>query len=162
MDYVVGNRKRSLPVKFEPECATVGTNWLIVSDANASNGKYVTMTPGLNSTASAPANSYGDWVIIPFSVTNSENYSIYGRCNNPTANDDSFWIQMDNGGFTMVNGLGTTGWQWVSIGSYYLTNGPHTLSIAYREDGAALDKVSISDYQFAPSGLGHPAQILCP
>jgi hypothetical protein len=147
---------------FEPECATVGTNWLILSDTNCSNGKYVTITPGLNSTSSAPTNSYGDWVIIPFSVTNSENYSIYGRCNNPTANDDSFWIQMDNGGFTMVNGLGTTGWQWVSIGSYYLTAGPHTLNIAYREDGATLDKVSISDYQFAPSGLGANAAILCP
>jgi hypothetical protein len=146
---------------FEPECATVGTNWVILSDTNCSNGKYVTITPGLNSTSSAPTNA-ADLVVIHFSVTNSATYAIYGRCNNPTANDDSFWIDMDGGGYALLNGLGTTGWQWVSFGPYALTAGPHTLSIAYREDGATLDKVSISDYQFAPTGLGADASILCP
>ena len=62
----------------------------------------------------------------------------------------------------MLNGLGTTGWQWVSFGPYDLTAGPHTFAIGYREDGAQLDKISISDYPFAPSGLGNPTALLCP
>lgn len=95
-------------------------------------------------------------------LTNSGSYSVFARCNDPTANDDSFWIKMDNGSWTMLNGLGTSGWQWASFGTFNLTAGSHTLTIGYREDGAKLDKISISDYPFAPTGMGQAAAILCP
>ncbi len=148
-------------ITFEPECATVGTNWQILTDTNASGGKYVTVTPGVQSLNSAPTNAAADWIVIPFAVTNSGNYHIFARCNDPTANDDSYWVQVDNSGWTMLNGLVTSGWQWVSFATYTLTPGPHTLYIGYREDGAELDKVSISTYPFAPQGMGQPAGNLC-
>jgi hypothetical protein len=153
----------SYTITFEPECETVGTNWLTLADTNASNGKYVTVTPGVQSTGAAPTNN-ADFVTIAFSVTNttSQSYVIYARCNNPTADDDSFWVKVDGGPFTMVNGLGTSGWQWVSFGSHNLTAGPHVLTIGFREDGAKLDKISISDFPFAPQGTGQPAENICP
>jgi hypothetical protein len=148
-------------ITFEAECATVGTNWQILIDTNASNGKYVTVTPGVQSLSAGPTNS-ADLITIPFSVTNSGNFRIFARCNNQTADDDSFWIRVDNGAFTMLNGLVTTGWQWASFATYALAAGNHTLTIGFREDGAKLDKISISDYPFAPSGMGKAAESLCP
>jgi hypothetical protein len=146
---------------YEPECATVGSAWNIVADAAASNGKYVTVKPGLNSTASAPTGAT-NLVTIPISVPASGTYSVFARVNGPDANGDSFWVQMDSGSFTMFNGLPTGLWQWTSFGSFSLTAGSHSIKIGYREDGAQLDKILVSDYQFAPSGMGQTAVILCP
>jgi hypothetical protein len=160
-DPVFPTNGTSYTIALEPECATVGTNWLILSDTNASNGKYVTVTPGVQSVNSAPSNSW-DLITISFTVTNSGSYHAFGRCNNPTADDDSFWVKMDDGSFTMLNGLVTTGWQWGNFGTFSLTPGPHALTIGYREDGAKLDKINLSTYPFAPTGMGQAAEILCP
>ena len=32
-----------------------------------------------------------------------------------TYDDDSFWVQVDNGNFTMHNGLVTSGWEWIKF-----------------------------------------------
>lgn len=37
---------------------------------------------------------------------------------------------------------------------YPLTKGRHTLTIGYREDGACLDKLCITNYMVAPTGMG--------
>lgn len=146
----------------EPECATVGTNWLVVADANASNGKYVTVRRGVQSLSAAPTNS-SDWVIIPFTVTNSGSYLIAGRVYCPDADGDSFWIKVDDGQWVMHNNISPKGvWAWYSFGSQTLTPGPHILYIGYREDDALLDKISISDLPFAPTGMGAPAANICP
>ncbi|MFC1619665.1 T9SS type A sorting domain-containing protein [Candidatus Neomarinimicrobiota bacterium] len=47
------------------------------------------------------------------------------------------------------------------INDFTLTEGEHTLTIAYREDGAELDKISISNAAFAPSGMGEEAENIC-
>ncbi len=148
---------------FEPECATVGSDWQIVSDATASNGKYVTVTPGVQSLSAAPATAVG-WIIIPFTLTNSApaNFLVSGRVNCASADDDSLYVRLNNGSWTTVNGLPTGGWTWANFGTYNLTAGSHTLYLGYREDGARLDKISISNYQFTPSGTGEPAAVLCP
>jgi tetratricopeptide (TPR) repeat protein len=148
-------------VMYEAECGRVGTNWQVLTDPNASNGKYATITPGLNSTSIAPTNRHGDWIVIPVSLAKSGDFVIFARCNDPTADDDSFWVSMDRGPLTMFNGLVTSGWEWVSLGTYTLNKGAHTLSIGYREDGATLDKISISDYPLAPPGTGQPANNIC-
>ena len=55
---MVGNWKSSFPRPryqwsqidyFEPECATVGSNWNIIEDAQVSGGKYVTVRPDTQS-----------------------------------------------------------------------------------------------------------------
>ena len=42
-----------------------------------------------------------------------------------------------------------------------LSEGEHTLTIAYREDGAKLDKISISNSALAPLGMGEEAENVC-
>jgi len=147
-------------VTFEAECATVGTNWNILTDAQASNGRYVTVKPGVQSLSAAPTGGQ-NLITIPFSLTTNGNFAVFGRLNCPTADDDSYWIKMDDGSFVMRNGLGTSGWQWVRITGYVLTAGEHTLTIGYREDGAQLDKISISNYVYAPEGMGEDAENIC-
>jgi tetratricopeptide (TPR) repeat protein len=153
--------KNAYMITYEAECGQMGTNWQILTDTNASNGKYATITPGLNSISSAPTNRFGDWIVIPVSLTKSGTFAIFARCNNPTADDDSFWLRLDEGPFKMLNGLVTSGWEWVSFGTYTLAKGAHTLTIGYREDGATLDKISISDYPLAPPEMGQPAENIC-
>jgi hypothetical protein len=157
-----GNTNPNYTLAYEPECETVGTNWNISVDPAASNGKYVTARPGVQSTSSAPTNSW-DWITIPFTLTTNGNFYVFGRVNNPPPfAGDSFWLKMDGGTWAKRDGLSASGWQWRSFTNYVLTAGPHTLTIGYCENGAKLDKISISDYSFAPAGQGDPAQHLCP
>jgi hypothetical protein len=145
---------------FEAECAVVGGNWNILSDAQASNGYYVTVQPGVQSLTQAPA---GDENVIPvsFSVDISDDYAVLARLNCPTYDDDSYWVKMDDGAFQMYNGLVTDGWEWIKFNDYALTEGEHTFAIAYREDGAKLDKIYISNHNITPVGMGKEAENLC-
>ena len=68
---------------------------------------------------------------------------------------------MDEEEYESKNGLITSGWQWKKIHSYELTAGDHVFKIAYRENGAHLDKISISNYGFLPEDLGEVAGNIC-
>ena len=144
---------------FEAETATVGSNWQVHADRKASNGKYVVVQPDTQSIQAAPSGSES-FIAIPFSVKKTGAYSVFARLNCPSADDDSFWVKMDDGRFTMSNNLGTRGWDWVKLANLQLKAGKHKLTIAYREDGAKLDKISISNDRYAPEGMGKPARNL--
>ena len=150
----------SKTIYFEPECATVGSSWDILSDPQASNGKYVTVKTGVQSLNSAPAGNES-YIIIPFTIDSAGDYTLFGRMNCPSADDDSYWVKMNDGDFQMDNGLGTSGWEWKKLNDYSLTKGGHTITIAYREDGAELDKIAISNSVYAPTGMGEEAVNIC-
>ena len=127
---------------MEAECATVGSDWQTLTDTAASNGKYVVVN-GLNSTATAPGVT--GQIVFSFTIDSAAPYNLYARINCPTANDDSYWVKVDNGTFTTFNNLTTTGWQWTRLTTgVNLGVGPHTITIAYREDGARLDKIMLT------------------
>lgn len=147
-------------VYLEPECAaSIGENWDIIADTDASDGSYIMVKAGIQSLAEA-AGSEGS-VELSFSVETAGNFNIYARLNCPSADDDSYWIKMDDGAFVMVNGLATSAWQWMNLNNYDLTAGAHTLTITYREDGAKLDKICISNYTDSPQGMGNDAENAC-
>lgn len=145
---------------LESECGTVGENWDILNDSQASNGKYVTVKSGIQSLNSPPSDSTG-FITIPFSIDTSASFSLYTRLNDPSYDDDSYWIKIDDGDFAMYNGLVTNGWEWLKIDDYILTEGEHLLTIGYREDGARLDKICITNSPTIPSGTGEEAENLC-
>ncbi|OQP54274.1 hypothetical protein A4H97_22555 [Niastella yeongjuensis] len=137
---------------MEPECATIGSDWQVVTDTAASNGKYVVVN-GLNSTTTAPAGATGS-VVLPFTIDSAAAYNVMARLNCPSANDDSYWIQFDSGTFVTVNNLTTSGWMWMRLANANLTVGQHTLTIAYREDGARLDKILLTTSNATVTGKG--------
>lgn len=128
---------------LEAECATVGSDWDVLTDTAASQGTYVVVKSGLNSTANAPAAASAA-VVFSFTADSAATYNFLARVNCPTADDDSYWIKIDNGAFATINGLNGSGWQWVRLVSAALTVGPHTFTVAYREDGAKLDKMLVT------------------
>ncbi len=135
---------------------TQGSDFLMVNSALASNGKYITVKPGTQAISSAPTTAAG-LITIPFTITEPGVYNIFARINCASFDDDSFWLRVNNGSFTMLNGLSTSGaWLWNNFLSAHFTAGQHSITIGYREDGAFLDKICITNYPFAPEGMGEP------
>jgi len=135
--------------RFVPEVS----NFLIKEDPLASNNKYIEVIEGLNSPNEAPNNDESI-ITIPFTITESGDFNVFARLNCPTYDDDSFWIRLNSESFVMNNGLGTSGWEWKKLNSYFLEAGDHTITIAYREDGAKLDKLCITNNEYTPLGIG--------
>lgn len=142
---------------LEAECGSAGSLWNKPSDAAASNSQYVTIQPGNNSTASAPTNTAGH-ITFPLSVSTAGTYRLFARLLGPTPNDDSFWVRMDGGAWVMWNNWFNSAWTWVQFpNTFTLGAGSHTLTIAFREDGARLDKLDLTTSTTAPTGTGSPA-----
>lgn len=136
-------------ILVEAEVGTIGSQWEIISDPKVSNGKHLTPKTGVESiqTASTETASH---IAIPFTLDQTGKFNLFARLNCPSANDDSCWMKIDDEPFDMKNGLGTNGWQWLTLGSWELAAGEHTLTIAIREDGLQIDKISLSTFFFAP------------
>lgn len=148
---------QSTSIWLESECATVGSLWNKPTDANASNGQYAIVQPGNNSTASAPTDPAG-FVTFPLNVSQAGTYFLFSRVLGPTANDDSFWVRMDGGAWVMWNNWFTSSWAWKQFpNSFNLSTGSHTLTFAFREDGAGLDKIDLSTSSALPTGTGGTA-----
>lgn len=145
---------------LEAECGIVGSNWLIKPDTRASNGKYITVKAGLNSVNAAPTEAE-DRISYSFSLDSDTTQYLYARVNCPNTEGDAFWVKVDNGPLELFSAQPTVAWQWIKLGSYKLSKGMHTLTIAYGEDGAKMDKISISKVDFTPSGTGDIAKNLC-
>jgi len=144
----------------EVECGTVGNDWYILSDKNASNTRYVTAKPGLESKNSAPTQTDA---IIPmsFSIDKDTTYYIYGRFNNPSNTSDAFWLQINDEPFILCDDLTTSGWEWKELTHIDLQAGTHTIKIAYAEQGASIDKIAIKNAQIPPSSVGEEANNIC-
>lgn len=140
-------------VWLEAELGQVGSDWEVVDDAQASSGRYVTVKAGTQSLSAAPTRTQG-LLSLPFTIQEAGSFAIFARMNCPTADDDSFWVKVEDGTFEMHNGLGTNGWEWKRLTHVTLGAGNHTVTMGYREDGALLDKICISEYPYAPEGMG--------
>jgi len=145
---------------FEAECASVGNNWTNKFSSLTSNSYYIAVKTGLNSITEAPGDEESA-INIPFITNKDTTYYVYARINCASADDDSYWLKIDNGSFVLCDGLVTGGWQWKKLTKTELKAGEHTLTIKYSEDGAKLDKICISNYYMAPAEKGETALNLC-
>lgn len=135
----------TVKIWLETECGTVGSNWEVLQDPEASKGAYIKIKAGIaNSTGSAPANIPENQVVIPFNIDVAGTYNFLGRCIGPSPTEDSYWIKIDNGSFVSANGLTSPTWQWGRLTIADLAAGPHTITITYREAGARMDKILIT------------------
>jgi hypothetical protein len=142
----------TVTVTAEAESGTVTAPMQVQSDTNASGGQYVTVASGNNSQSSAPSNGS---TVIPFSVSAAGTYKIWGRAIAPTDSDDSFWVRIDGGTWINWNDIAPgSSWHWANVENDAASNAPvlanltagaHTISFAYREDGAKLDRVLITN-----------------
>ena len=136
---------------LEAECAQVGSNWSIEEDESASNGKFiVSYEDNLDENQITDSKK----VIFTFNIDKTKSYSLFGRVYCPSFDDDSYFVKIDDAPYTMINGLANNEWTWVTLGNTELSEGDHTLTIAYRENGAMLDKILLSTNPFSPENIG--------
>ncbi|MBN1925001.1 MAG: T9SS type A sorting domain-containing protein, partial [Prolixibacteraceae bacterium] len=156
----------SAEIWLEAECTKVGSNWNQLYSSSCSNSKYLTVKTGIQSTSGASTNT-NDHLIYSFYLPYSGNYKIWGRVLAPSADDDSYWIKVDNGSWINWNSIvGGSDWQWDDVHNqsndnpmvYALDSGYHTLSVCFREDGAAIDKFYITNNGTVPAGMGEDAE----
>lgn len=147
-------------IALEVECGAVGAHWETIPDDRVSNGQFVTPRTGNQSIDEAPA-EIDDHISLPFTIDRDGVFTLFARLDCPSADDDSLWLTINDGEFVRMNGLGTSGWQWIALNKFPLKKGRHQLSIGLREDGLKLDKLCFSTSLFPPSGPGPKAQNPC-
>lgn len=147
---------------IEPECTDPGTNWERSRSPDASNEYYLHTVQGVEQ-LDAPSEDEMDLIRINFQVVEESLYTVWGRVITPNAGDDSFWVKMDDSDWINWNGIPSgSSWHWDDVHSlsndnpafFDLSEGEHTLFISYREDGALLDKILISNAGKIPEGKG--------
>ena len=94
---------------------------------------------------------------------------MWGRTIAPTSEDDSFYIQMDEGQNNLWAVSAGSSWHWDQANNrdvvdpvvFTLTVGHHTLKVKAREDGTKIDKLLLTnDPEYIPTGFGEPAENL--
>jgi glucuronoarabinoxylan endo-1,4-beta-xylanase len=148
---------------LETECAIVGSSWEIHENTNASHGLFVN-TPAGYQKIDAASEDTADHLIFNFHISESGPYKVWGRVIDPTADDDSYWVKMDDDPVWVGwnNIVGGANWHWDDVHNWsneepviwQLDTGMHVLSICMREDGTLLDKIYITNTGNTPEGIG--------
>jgi hypothetical protein len=142
---------------MEAECAAVGNNWKIVNDEDKASEKGYVESPETESLQNASPDS-DNHIYFDFTIKKDATYYVYARLHCLTADDDSYYVKMDNGSWTMLNGLSTgDAWIWKRLKDYPLTSGEHRFILANRENGARVDKLCITDSPYTPEEMGGDA-----
>ena len=146
----------------EAESGSLTAPLVVRSDTKASGGRTVRVRNGANSIGSVPSKGR---LRLSLSLPRAGSYRIWGRVIAPTNGDNSFWLRIDGGAWRVWDGieLGRS-WHWVDVHTtgtsgqtllLNLTAGSHVIDIAYREDGAQLDRLLLTNVAtYVPGGLG--------
>ncbi|MDR1783573.1 MAG: T9SS type A sorting domain-containing protein [Dysgonamonadaceae bacterium] len=145
-------------IYLEAENAEVGSLFSIIDDDEAMGGQYVNLPKQL-SNLSVASTDPKDQIVFKFTITEeAPKYTVFALLNCATADDDSYFVKLDNGSFSNINGLATQGWMWLQIVSFNnLALGEHTLTFAAREDGTNMDRIAITNGPYKPNGKGGKA-----
>jgi hypothetical protein len=147
---------------IEAESAgTMSDPMQVLSDSTASGGQYIAVAPGNSSGNNPPTAGVATY---DFDVQAGV-YTIIGRTIAPSGTDDSFWARIEGAttqtqtnnnisGWFKWSIVHSNDWSWTPARSmdddyetvyFTMDAGTYTLEIAYREDGALLDRFLITD-----------------
>jgi hypothetical protein len=137
----------------EAESGTRTSPMTTGADATASGGTYIMVTAGNNSQTTMPTTGRSTFSL---SIPTTGTYKLWARVLTPTTSDDSYWIKMDSAAGVTWDLPEYTAWTWTAwTSNFSLTAGTHSLVFAYREDGAKIDRLLVTDdLAFTPSGMG--------
>lgn len=140
--------KPEVGICLEAEHSTYNHPMMLLEDTKASSGQYLEVATGKNAYKSPPAKGHATYT---FQVADSGSYRLWGRIIAPSGGDDSFWVKVNEGEWVRWNNIARSqDWTWDEVHDadngnqvmqYALLEGTHQLHIAYREDGAKLDKL---------------------
>jgi hypothetical protein len=142
---------------IEAESGSPTSPLMTVDDPTASGGKCIS-TDDLGLTG-----AHIDGIATYLFTVKGGVYKLQGRVIEPATNGNSFWVRLpgatlnttpaaaDNGWMNWGFAAGARTWQWSEFANgatgirCTLAAGTYTLEIAYREDGARLDAIVITD-----------------
>ena len=143
---------------LEAEDAIVGSAWTIESDAQACGSEYA-LPPDMTELVMTPSLP-DDYITFTFNVDVTGTYKVYARTMTTSDDDDSFWIRANGGTWypwDKIN-FGNYGnfYQWSQLGNwtdgnnvtplaFEFTAGSNTVDFAWREPGARLDKIFVTN-----------------
>ncbi|CAH1001531.1 hypothetical protein LEM8419_02434 [Neolewinella maritima] len=146
---------------LEAECATVGDQWSVESDAAASSDAAVVVR-GATATDTPPTDEPANLLRFTIAAADSGSYNLFARVKTPDNLSDSYWIRTNGGpwyewdrGFEFVDAYS---WQQTPV-AFALQEGANTLDFAFREDGAVLDKIylTLTASELTGDTFGDPA-----
>lgn len=147
---------------LEGETGQIQTPMELGVDPKASSTGFVQVGKGFRSLDVPPASGH---ISYRFNVEQEGRYVVWGRVLTPNIRADSFWIRIDGGEWVRWREIALLErWHWAPVHDYDqqkqivrfdLKKGRHTLEIAYREDGAQLDRFLVTnDPTYVPEGIG--------
>ncbi|MEZ4589969.1 MAG: carbohydrate-binding protein [Chloroflexota bacterium] len=159
----------SLEQYIEAESGIGLDNWSIGTSGSASGGEYIYWSGG-NSNNNPNSNNQ---VTYSFNAPTTGLYRVYLRANtNNNSGDDSMWVTIDgvtvtqsqnisrSDGWVKFNNIaGSSGWLWDQVHNsdrsdnlveFYLTAGPQTLRLTYRENNTRIDQIFITNTSSTP------------
>ena len=152
----------------EAECTTQPPGWYESRGEGSSNDGYVFYL-GANQFSAPPASSPQQPLRYTASLTKPGTYYLYLRLNAIDNGRNSLWIKVDSGNWVKFwknedgSNMLTRGFEWLRVNddtrpiSFNLSAGTHTITVANREAGTQLDKISLSTQTSLPRGFGEPA-----
>ncbi len=139
----------------EAECAQVGANWTILESA-AVDEKYAVYPSGKS--LNTPPTAAADQLVFEVETTQAQSYYLWARLNAPSLSSNSIWVRVDDRPWfkwweKIATGKGFR-WNIMPGGPLNLAAGGHTITVAYREAGTQLDKLSLRASTAPPDGPG--------
>jgi hypothetical protein len=144
-------------ILFEAETGYLKPPMQLARDDSASNGEYI-WTPDGSGTYFNPSENAG-YAEYTFEVPTAGDYVIWGRVLAINGNNDSLFVSVDDGNYSLWDTKRSRNWTWDQVSDrniadpvvYKLQAGKHTFIIKQREDGTKIDKILITnDIYFIP------------
>jgi len=163
---VVKAHKDKVLLWMEAEAGDIASPMMVHDTEEASGGQFIEVRSGNNNTESAPRDG---WVVYEFTVEEAGTYKIWGRVRVDMADEDAFWVKMDEQGWVKWKEIEVgCEWHWDEVHDnqnnnqvvmYDLAAGAHTLVFTYCMDQTRLDKLLITnDLYYIPTEKGPHAE----
>ena len=143
---------------LEAESGLLSGGFDVGTDTGASGERYLVTPTGLRS-EDAPGEARA---VFDFTVRSPGDYKIWGRIRSPTANNNRFWVRVDDGDWIKWRISVGDIWYWDAFHKdtdygnaikFPLLVGKHTLTIANCADDVELDRLYYtSDLEEEPPG----------
>ncbi len=143
---------------LEAECGTVGSNWQIGADVNASNTAFVS-APRQRFTASPPPDVPANRIRFTVDRAVAGTYFLHIRAYARNSSEDSFWVRANDGNWIRWNEISSQRkFSWATLPvNLELNAGNNTLDVAFREGKTQLDKLYLAQVDTQPTGFGELA-----
>lgn len=139
---------------LEAESGIFGSSWKVENNADAIGGEYLE-TNATRSFINSPPNTDGQ-VVYNFELEEQDQYRIWAKIQSLDEEENSLWIKVDDDQFRKWDNLQNDAFEWYwkpfhfSEGGedknlpFFLTEGTHTITIAYATQTFKIDRLAIA------------------